>query len=305
MDMEAVSPSSSPSLPAPAASPSEQALETAPPLAALSPKEDACSPLTTAPPTISTTTPATVATATAAKDTGGIPDESAATSATTRVVRGRYAKFTSAMDVMLLEAMRLHNPFSAKHGTRLKMWQLVAQIVGMEAMKDPGAFSWHTCRDRVTTLLKHYADGKHDKLFKHGTVEENARKECILRELNEVLERKSAKQGAFHSAPLFDTGTILDEVISTNHDSRIPTTLFAGHKRRRMDGEANLSQSLSLSNLPPELDSEAFRARVLELLETKIQFDMEQRIRENDLREQELQLQRQLLAYLQSKPQDD
>ncbi|KAJ0402002.1 hypothetical protein P43SY_006517 [Pythium insidiosum] len=250
--MEAVSPSSSPSLSAPAASPSEQALETASSLATLSPKEDAFSPLTTAPPTISTTSPATVATATAAKDTGGMLDESAATSATTRVVRGRYAKFTSAMDVMLLEAMRLHNPFSAKHGTRLKMWQLVAQIVGMEAMKDPGAFSWHTCR-----------------------------------------------------APLFDTGTILDEVISTNHDSRIPTTLFAGHKRRRMDGEPNLSQLLSPSNLPPELDSEAFRARVLELLETKIQFDMEQRIRENDLREQELQLQRQLLAYLQSKPQDD
>jgi hypothetical protein len=36
----------------------------------------------------------------------------------------------------------------------------------------------------VTTLVNLYADGKHDKLFKHGTVEENTRKEAILKELH-------------------------------------------------------------------------------------------------------------------------
>lgn len=63
-----------------------------------------------------------------------------------RGVRGRYAKFNGGMDVLLLEAIREHNPFTAKHGTRLQMWQNVAELVGEELFKNPEAYSWHTCR---------------------------------------------------------------------------------------------------------------------------------------------------------------
>ena len=62
------------------------------------------------------------------------------------VVRGRYAKFNGSMDVMLLEALQVNNPFTAKHGTRLQKWQNVAEAVGLRGFKNPAAFSWHTCR---------------------------------------------------------------------------------------------------------------------------------------------------------------
>lgn len=61
-------------------------------------------------------------------------------------MRGRYAKFNGSMDVLLLEAMRNNNPFTAKHGTRLQMWQNIAETVGEELFKNPEAYSWHTCR---------------------------------------------------------------------------------------------------------------------------------------------------------------
>lgn len=61
-------------------------------------------------------------------------------------MRGRYAKFTGGMDVVLLEAILQNNPFTAKHGTRLQMWQSVAEIVGEGLWKNPEAYSWHTCR---------------------------------------------------------------------------------------------------------------------------------------------------------------
>ncbi len=63
-----------------------------------------------------------------------------------RHVRGRYAKFNGAMDVLVLEALRNNNPFTAKHGTRLQMWQNIAETVGEELFKNPEAYSWHTCR---------------------------------------------------------------------------------------------------------------------------------------------------------------
>jgi hypothetical protein len=60
--------------------------------------------------------------------------------------RGRYAKFNGSMDVLLLEALRDNNPFTAKHGTRLQMWQNIAEIVGEQLFKNREAYSWHTCR---------------------------------------------------------------------------------------------------------------------------------------------------------------
>ncbi|TMW61603.1 hypothetical protein Poli38472_012794 [Pythium oligandrum] len=217
-----------------------------------------------------------------------------------RPVRGRYAKFTAGMDVLLLEAMRTHNPFTAKHGTRLQMWQNIAEIVGETLMKNPEAYSWHTCRDRVTTLMKLYADGKHDKLFKHGSAEENAQKETILREMNLLLQRRNSKSGGFRTSALLEGHTSghhssLSTGLVLNGNGKDRKSAGAGQKRRR--GESGLSSKPDGEGL----DGETFRSRVLELIETKIQFDMEQRIKENDLREQEFELQKRFLEYLQSK----
>jgi hypothetical protein len=74
-----------------------------------------------------------------------------------RLTRGRYAKFTGSMDVLLLEALREHNPFTAKHGTRLQMWKNIAHIVGEELFQNPEAYTWHTCR---CVRLLAQADGR-------------------------------------------------------------------------------------------------------------------------------------------------
>lgn len=273
-----------------------------------------------------------------------------------RAVRGRYAKFNGGMDVLLLEAMRHNNPFTAKHGTRLQMWQNIAEIVGEELFKNPEAYSWHTCRyacfaamhrffvfclqwamhlvhgfsnralccqnrDRVTALMKMYADGKHDKLFKHGTVEENTRKEAILRELNLSIARKS-KVTIRPAASLLESsaasaasggGVGSSSTRSRTHAAHSSAST-ALHKRRRLEGVAVGGATTSgkvdagvvgiggigVAALA-QLDSETFRARVLSLIESKVQFDMEQRMKETELREQEFELQKRFLEYLQSK----
>ncbi|GLE01494.1 hypothetical protein PINS_up010324 [Pythium insidiosum] len=135
MAMDAI-PSSSPpssSFPASSATPPESLLTTAPPLdethdvsATFSALSDADTPTT--------------------NELLDESDESASAKSTPRGTRSRYAKFTAAMDVKLLDIMRAHNPFAAKHGTRLKMWQEVARKLGVETMENPEAFSWHTCR---------------------------------------------------------------------------------------------------------------------------------------------------------------
>ncbi|KAI9917043.1 hypothetical protein PsorP6_018047 [Peronosclerospora sorghi] len=59
-------------------------------------------------------------------------------------------------------------------------------------------FSSQHCSDRVVTaLMKMYTDGKHDKLFKHGTMEENSRKETILCEINDTLIWKNRKMAGW------------------------------------------------------------------------------------------------------------
>ncbi|KAG7384532.1 hypothetical protein PHYPSEUDO_002520 [Phytophthora pseudosyringae] len=217
-------------------------------------------------------------------------------------VRGRYAKFNGTMDVMLLEALQVNNPFTAKHGTRLQMWQNVAEAVGMQVFKNPGAFSWHTCRDRVTALMKMYTDGKHDKLFKHGTMEENARKEAILREINETLIRKNHKMVV--QTPVDGNGK--ERVLAAKNESggfnpSASTSTTLPQKRRKLDPVVMGGKIPAASEVQDAISSENFRARMLELIESKIQFDMDQRQKETELREQEFELQKRFLEYLQSK----
>ncbi|KAG1695383.1 hypothetical protein DVH05_020421 [Phytophthora capsici] len=217
------------------------------------------------------------------------------------IVRGRYAKFNGTMDVLLLEALQLNNPFTAKHGTRLQMWQNVAEAVGMQVFKNPSAFSWHTCRDRVTALMKMYTDGKHDKLFKHGTMEENARKESILREINETLVRKNHKMAVQTTVDGNGKERIIapkNENVGFNVSTSAPPTL--PQKRRKVDVGMN-AKLPAASDVHDASSSENFRVRILELIESKIQFDMDQRQKETELREQEFELQKRFLEYLQSK----
>ncbi|KAG3108030.1 hypothetical protein PI124_g8106 [Phytophthora idaei] len=217
------------------------------------------------------------------------------------VVRGRYAKFNGTMDVMLLEALQVNNPFTAKHGTRLQMWQNVAESIGMQVFKNPGAFSWHTCRDRVTALMKMYTDGKHDKLFKHGTMEENACKETILREINETLLRKNHKMAGQTAVD----GNGKERIIGTKSDaaglnSSATASTTLAQKRRKLEN-AMSGKVTAAADVHDGSSSESFRARILELIESKIQFDTDQRQKETELREQEFELQKRFLEYLQSK----
>ncbi|KAL4159011.1 hypothetical protein PRNP1_004783 [Phytophthora ramorum] len=216
-------------------------------------------------------------------------------------VRGRYAKFNGAMDVLLLEALQVNNPFTAKHGTRLQMWHNVAESVGVSVFKNPAAYSWHTCRDRVTALMKMYTDGKHDKLFKHGTMEENARKEAILREINDTLIRKNHKMAGQTEVD----GNGKERVVVTKSEDagfnpRDSASVTQPQKRRKLETSVAVVTDKA-SDAHDASSSENFRARILELIESKIQFDMDQRQKETELREQEFELQKRFLEYLQSK----
>ncbi|CAI5718595.1 unnamed protein product [Peronospora destructor] len=206
------------------------------------------------------------------------------------------------MDVMLLEALQVNNPFTAKHGTRLQMWQNVAESVGIQGFKNSAAFSWHTCRDRVTALMKMYTDGKHDKLFKHGTMEENARKEAILREINDKLIRKNHKmagQMVVDGNGKETTIVTKSETVELNPSSASSSPTLS-QKRRKLDAHLDVKTSVS-PDVQSSSNSDNFRARILELIESKIQFDMDQREKETELRKQEFELQKRFLEYLQSK----
>lgn len=196
--------------------------------------------------------------------------------------------------------------------------------------------------DRVTALMKMYSDGKHDKLFKHGTVEENTRKEAILRELSLSIARKS-KVTIRPAASLLESSvasgtsaSVLSSASNAGSTTRSRSHQPAGgvgvpilpyQKRRRLESSSPVvggmkahhdagSVALGLASISPgatvatagtasatggHLESDAFRARVLNLIESKVQFDMEQRIKETELREQEFELQKRFLEYLQSK----
>ncbi|KAI9910350.1 hypothetical protein PsorP6_011156 [Peronosclerospora sorghi] len=214
-------------------------------------------------------------------------------------VRGRYAKFNGTMDVMLLEALQVNNPFTAKHGTRLQMWQNVAESVGMQGFKNPAAISWHTCRDRVTALMKMYTDGKHDKLFKHGTMEENSRKETILREINDTLIRKNHKMAGW---TMVDGNGQKSVIMPKTEASSLSTSdsSMPPQKRRKVDASVGVKTAAE-SDIQEASSSENFRARILELMESKLQFDIDQRQKEAELRAQEIELQKRFLEYLQAK----
>ena len=162
-------------------------------------------------------------------------------------------------------------------------------------------FAWSFCRDRVTALMKMYTDGKHDKLFKHGTMEENSRKESILREINDTLVRKNHRM-----AGQLVTDSSKDSVLLPKKEAAVSTPSSAvaaatvPQKRRKVD-TAVAPLLLAASDVQDTGSDIGFRARILELMESKIQFDMDHRQKEMELREQEFQLQKRFLEYLQSK----
>lgn len=205
----------------------------------------------------------------------------------------------------------------------------------------------------MTALLKLYADGKHDKLFKQGTAEENNRKEEILGELSLSIARKNKVGTPYPGVSSSDStapaalggtrGRVKAETPSPLPGASPPTPAPTGLvmpdlvKRRRIDSVAVAASSVveatspvaaSQKQQPPEaltpslplssaldessgllpngsdsahLDSATFRARVLQLIENKVQFDVEQRLKEAEQREVEIELQKRLLECLQSK----
>lgn len=156
--------------------------------------------------------------------------------------------------------------------------------------------------------MKMYADGKHDKLSKRGSDEENARKEAILREISTCIAHKADKSNSrlpaaaamAASTATASPGALIDREGSTIHAVAAAASAFTiagGQKRRRLDSSAAAAAAAS-----QHADGgEVFRARVLALIESKVQFDMEQRVKETELREQEFELQKRFLEYLQSK----
>lgn len=159
-------------------------------------------------------------------------------------------------------------------------------------------------------MLKLYAEGKHDRVFKHGSDDENARKEDMLREISVELTRRTHKattripSAVVAASAVVTAAPLYGDVDSTDAGGcslpSPPFTVATGQKRRRLDSSGSRAEVASLGTSQAD-SGDAFRERVLSLIETKIQFDMDQRLRETELREQEFELQKRFLEYLQSK----
>ncbi|EGZ18887.1 hypothetical protein PHYSODRAFT_286132 [Phytophthora sojae] len=147
-----------------------------------------------------------------------------------------------------------------------------------------------------------YTDGKHDKLFKHGTMEENARKETILREINETLIRKNHKMAGQTVVDGNGKERVIVKTDGATFGSSLPAVppSMLPQKRRKMESPVG-AMAGKMPAASDTISSDNFRARILELIESKIQFDMDQRQKETELREQEFELQKRFLEYLQSK----
>ncbi|RQM27086.1 hypothetical protein B5M09_006038 [Aphanomyces astaci] len=105
-------------------------------------------------------------------------------------VRVKYIKFTSAMDVALLELIQVHNPIAAKHGTRLAMWERVARDFGAQIFDNRTACKWQICRDRGNLLMRWFDEERFDKLFKDESEARNRRKEALLQSLRHASTLK-------------------------------------------------------------------------------------------------------------------
>ncbi|KAJ8574639.1 hypothetical protein ON010_g4576 [Phytophthora cinnamomi] len=135
-------------------------------------------------------------------------------------------------------------------------------------------------------------------------MEENARKEAILREINDTLIRKNHKM----AGQTVVDGNGKERVISTKSDGATfgsslvaaPASTTLPQKRRKLESPMG-AMAGKVPTASDTINSENFRARILELIESKIQFDMDQRQKETELREQEFELQKRFLEYLQSK----
>lgn len=169
--------------------------------------------------------------------------------------KAQYNKFSTEMDVLMLEIIQNNNPFTARHGSRITMWQNVAEKLGKELnAKD---LSWHTCRDRMDALLKLFDKEELDRLYK----------KCDEPELNQRKEELLTLIASLRRLPKSENRKRSHNEYEEDHFSR-------------------------------KQSSEIFRARVLELLETKMKTDAEFRTKQLLLREEELKLQQQFLTVL-------
>ena len=175
--------------------------------------------------------------------------------------KNTYAKFSVEWDVCLLETVLEHNPFTARHGSRISMWHIVAEKLGTQL--ETKEFSWHTCRDRIDALFKLYEKDERGRLYKKGDDPAlNSRKEELLTQLiqyRRLPKSFSAQDTASASPP----GT--------------PPRRNGKRQREEVNG---------------------FRTAVVELLEKKIEADAAFRSQTIALKEEELELQRKLLEIL-------
>ncbi|RHY35156.1 hypothetical protein DYB32_000384 [Aphanomyces invadans] len=234
-------------------------------------------------------------------------------------VRVKYIKFTSAMDVALLELIQLHKPISAKHGTRLAMWERVARDFGAQVFDNPLACKWQICRchDCFTPDTLHRTPHCHAI---HGGV---VVVECST---NEVAARPTTRRG-----PPFDGSSsgldataaqllrIVEQKLQVDMDMRrrdqqlraqelnmqhqlidyLDTSRHTRRQRRRIISKNSGATSTDVAvNDEDDEDDGGAAARLLELLKHKMQFDMAHHAAEMELRADEVELQRRVLAFL-------
>ncbi|CAK4718001.1 unnamed protein product [Aphanomyces euteiches] len=259
-------------------------------------------------------------------------------------VRVKYIKFSSAMDIALLELIQIHNPIAAKHGTRLAMWERVAREFGSQIFDNPAACKWQICRDRGNLLLRWFEEGKFDKLFKDDNDAQNKKKETLLLALRHAT---AAKQGSTSppsptsEIPIYSTTSIASPPMSRDimfpaespHKRYRPSEPIASYQLPSLvvqpltltppQGNAMPAIVVREKYLPKQHEDEMtvdhplpslvmpsrkrkasdvnitdVAAQFVRVVEQKLQTDMDMRQRDQQLRAQELNMQHQLLDYL-------
>ncbi|KAF0711780.1 Aste57867_5038 [Aphanomyces stellatus] len=175
-------------------------------------------------------------------------------------VRVKYIKFSSAMDVALLELIQQHNPIAAKHGTRLAMWERVARDFGAQIFDNASACKWQICRDRGNLLLRWFDEGKVDKLFKDESDAANKKKEALLQSLRQAAATKqgsTSPPSPTSDAPHPLMATPVSNASSASSPPALKTVLFpaASPRKQQLYRQASDVQPPSQHGAPSSASS--------------------------------------------------
>ncbi|KAL3670885.1 hypothetical protein V7S43_004070 [Phytophthora oleae] len=200
--------------------------------------------------------------------------------------RAKAFRFTTVTDTLLLREVLDQKPWSCSHGAMAKTWDLVA--VGFKRLVPWSTNDGRACKRRYLALAEAYGTGKLQKLRGSGTPAQNAQRERLLSQCQQMTDedhrrRKVAKE-ADRRAPVAQLALEDAARLTENGDAEQLTGIVADEAFRT--DTSGTGQDLTQLLNDPRL---VLRQRELELEERRMKLE-ERRVK---LEEQRFEQQRQ------------